>query len=469
MEIEELREQLLKLKKKRNVEGIKALFEVTPSIDIAEAIEELDSVRETLYFFRIGDVEYRAEVFAELSTDKQQELIKSFTDKELLSILEESYADDIADSLDEYPANMVARILNIAPKDLRKDINMLLNYKENTAGSVMTTEYVSINSDLTTKEAIAQIRSKGRNAETIYTIFVRDNKRNMVGTLNLDDLIFAKDDEQITEIMNRDFVYCHVDDDQEEVANDFKRYDLNAMAVFSKDEKLVGVITIDDIVDVIVNEANEDIAKLSQVSNIDTPYLETPIHKLLLKCVPWIIVLMVLQVFSTLILSSFQNAIAQLAILSVFTPLIMDAGGNSGGQTTTIIVRSLALEEFDGKDVGKVVWKEFRVAACIGAIVSIFSFCWLMFEMAVGIVDVPAGEINTWGQKSIIALLVACTLFVTMVMSRLIGCLLPFFAKLVKKDPAVMCGPITTTLVDIISLLTYFLLWTYIFCPMIGI
>ncbi|MCQ2802815.1 MAG: magnesium transporter [Bacilli bacterium] len=469
MEIEEIREQLLELKKKKDVEGIKSLFEVTPSIDIAEAIEELESVRDTLYFFRIGDVEYRAEVFAELSVDKQQELIKSFTDKEILSILEESYADDIVDSLDEYPANMVARILNIAPKDLRKDINTLLNYKENTAGSVMTTEYVSINSDLTTKQAIELIRAKGKSAETIYTIFVRDNKRNMVGTLNLDDLIFAKDDEPIIEIMNKDFVFCHVDDDQEEVANDFKRYDLNAMAVFSKDEKLVGVITIDDIVDVIVNEANEDIANLNKVSNIETPYLETPIRKLLLKCVPWIIVLMILQVFSTLILSTFQNAIAQLAILSVFTPLIMDAGGNSGGQTTTIIVRSLALEEFDQKDVGKVVWKEFRVAACIGGIVAAFSFCWLMFEMAVGIVNVSDTAISTWGDKALISLLVASTLFVTMIMSRLIGCLLPFLAKALKKDPAVMCGPITTTLVDIISLLTYFLLWTYVFCPMLGL
>jgi len=468
MELEELKETLLAHKAKRNVSALKELFEITPAIDIAEALDDFEEVRDVLYFIRVAETENSAEIFAELSSDKQQELINAFTDKELLSLLEESYADDIVDSLDEYPANMVSRILKIAPKDLRKDINLLLNYKDNTAGGVMTTEYVSINQDLSAEEALKYIRQKGKGAETIYTIFVRDNTRNMVGTLNLDDLIFAKDDDLISEIMDKDFVCCHVDDDQEEVANDFKRYDLNAMAVLNKNERLVGVITIDDIVDVIVDEASEDIAALNQVSNIETPYLETPIYKLLLKCVPWILILMVLQVFSTMILSSFQNAIAQLAVLSVFTPLIMDAGGNSGGQTTTIIVRSLALDEFHRGDLKKVVWKEFRVALCIGAIVAIFTFGWLMFEMAVGIVNVTT-PIDTWAKKSMISALVASTLFVTMVVSRMIGCLLPFFAKLIKKDPAVMCGPITTTLVDIISLFTYFLLWTYVFLPMLGI
>jgi len=470
MEIEELKETLLDLKSKKDVSGLKHLFELTPSIDLAEVLEDIDDIKLTLYIFRISSNEYSADLFAELNPDKQEELINAFTDKELLSLLEESFADDIVDSLDEFPANVVNRILNVSPKDLRKDINSLLNYKDNTAGGVMTTEYVALDKNLTAKEALDIIKSNGKKAETIYTIFIRDNKRNMVGTLNFDDLFFAKENAVLSDIMDINFTCCHVDDDQEDVANDFKRYDLNAMAVLNKDDKLVGIITIDDIVDVIVSEANEDIAALNNVSNIETPYLETPIYKILLKCAPWIIVLMVLQVFSTLILSSFQSEIARLAVLSVFTPLIMDAGGNSGGQTTTIIVRSLALDEFHRGDMKKVLWKEFRVALCIAGIVAGFAFLWILFEMGVGIVKIEEARIvSNWGYKTLIALLVSVTLFVTMLISRMVGCLLPFFAKLIKKDPAVMCGPITTTIVDIVSLLTYFLFWTLVFSPLIPI
>ena len=296
----------------------------------------------------------------------------------------------------------------------------------------------------------------------------------MVGTVDLDDLIFAKKNQTMEDIMNRDFVTCHVNDDQETVANMFKRYDLNAMAVVNKENKIIGIITIDDVVDIIVEEATEDISMLNQVTPVEDEYLKTPIYKLVLKCVPWIIVLMVLQVFSTLILSRFETAIATFSILSVFTPLIMDAGGNSGNQTTTIIVRSLALDEFDKGDAKKVIWKEFRVALVIASIIAVFTFGWLMFEMAAGIVSLDTVmdryEFLTRGTTMlIVASLVSGTLFTTIMVSRLIGCLLPFFAKLIKKDPAVMCGPLTTTMVDIVSLLTYFLLWTFVFAPILGI
>jgi len=463
-----LKDKLLDAIGRRSSKDLKEIYETVPNIDIAEALEEIGEIASILYVLRVGENEYSAEIFTELSPELQEKIINAFSDKELIDLINNSFADDIVDALEELPANVVNRVLKVCPKDMRKDVNILLNYKEDTAGSVMTTEYLDVLDTLTVKEAINTIRAKGKEAETIYTVFVRDAKRTLVGIVDLDDLIFAKEDELISEIMNKDFVTCKVNDDQEEVANMFKRYDLNAMAVVNLENKIVGIITIDDVVDIIVEEANEDIAHMNAVTDMSDPYLKTPIFKLVLKCVPWIIALMVLQIFSTMILSSFESEIMKFGILAVFTPLIMDAGGNSGGQTTTIIVRSLSLNEFDKKDYGKVIWKELRVAAIIGLIVAIFSFGWLMFEMSVGIVD-TSSILERFSNKTngmlVVSGLVSITLFVTMIISRLVGCSLPFLAKLMKLDPAVMCGPITTTIVDIVSLITYFLIWTQLILP----
>ena len=477
-EKEVLTERVLNAIKNRKASELREIFETVPDIDIAECLDEVDDAAVFLYIFRTVSSEHTSNFFAELTTDQQELIINAFTDKQLIELLENSFADDIVDTLEEMPANVVNRVLKACPADLRKDVNNLLNYKENTAGSVMTTEYLDMKDTLTVKDALKIVRQRGKDAETVYTIFVRDNKRNLEGTINLDDLIFADEDEKLEDIMDRDFVTCNVNDDQEEVANMFKRYDLNAMAVVNNENKIIGIITIDDVVDIIVEEATEDIAHLNQISNMDEPYLKTPVFKLVLKCAPWIIALMILQVFSTLILSSFESAIASFALLSVFTPLIMDAGGNAGGQTTTMIVRSISLEEFERGDFKRVIWKELRVALCIATIIGTFIFGWLMFEMAVGIVDmsssmtapaiVNAGITNRGFVMVIIASLVASTLFVTMVASRLVACMLPFIAKKIKLDPAVMCGPLTTTLVDVISLLTYFILWTTVFGHLLG-
>ena len=473
-EKEVLTERVLSAIKNRNASELREIFETIPNIDIAESLDEVDDVATFLYIFRTVSSEYTGDFFTELTSDQQEMIINAFTDKQLIELLENSFADDIVDTIEEMPANVVNRIIKACPPDLRKDVNSLLNYKDNTAGSVMTTEYLDMKDTLTVKEALKIIRKRGKDAETVYTIFVRDAKRNLEGTINLDDLIFADDDEMLSDIMDRDFVTCNVNDDQEEVANMFKRYDLTAMAVVNNESKIIGIITIDDVVDIIVEEATEDIAHLSQVSNMDEPYLNTPVFKIVLKCAPWIIALMVLQVFSTLILSGFQEEIAKFALLSVFTPLIMDAGGNAGGQTTTIIVRSISLDEFERGDFKRVIWKELRVASLIALMIATFAFGWLMFEMAVGIVDVSTA-IATSGittkpglTKVIIAALVSGTLFVTMVASRLVACMLPFLSKKLKLDPAVMCGPLTTTMVDIISLLAYFLLWVNVFGPLLG-
>ena len=469
-----LRQWILSAIANRSGKELKEIFETIPNIDIAEAISDVEDPKTLLYIFRVVGSEYSADFFAELTPEQQEVVIGAFSDKELMELISDSYADDIVDAIEEMPANIVSRVLKACPKDLRGDVNRLLNYKENTAGSIMTTEYIEMKDSVTVKDAINEIRTKGKDAETVYTIFVRDSRRTLVGTVELSDLIFSKEDEVLSDIMDKDFVCCNVNDDQEDVAKMFKRYDLTAMAVVNSEKKIVGIITIDDVVDIMEQEVSEDIAHMAAITDMEDPYLKTPVLKLVLKCVPWIIALMVLQVFSTLILSSFETAISSFAILAVFTPLIMDAGGNSGGQTTTMIVRSLSLDEFSNKDYGKVMLKELRVASIIGAIVSIFAFGWLMFEMSVGIVNTDSfNTLNvTWGNKTayecLIAALVAGTLFITMIVSRLVGCSLPFLARLVKLDPAVMCGPITTTMVDIASLITYFLLWTQVIAPVLG-
>lgn len=467
-----LRQWILSAISHRSGKELKEIFETIPNIDIAEAISDVEDPKILLYIFRVVGSEYSADFFSELTSEQQEIVIGAFSDKELIDLISDSYADDIVDTIEEMPANIVSRVLKACPKDLRGDVNRLLNYKENTAGSVMTTEYIEMKDSITVKEAIDIVRTKGKDAETVYTIFVRDSRRTLVGTVELSDLIFSKEDEVLSDIMDKDFVCCNVNDDQEDVAKMFKRYDLTALAVVNSEKKIVGIITIDDVVDIMEQEVSEDIAHMAAITDMEDPYLKTPVLKLVLKCVPWIIALMVLQVFSTMILSSFEGAITRFAILAVFTPLIMDAGGNSGGQTTTMIVRSLSLDEFGKKDYWKVVLKELRVASIIGAIVAVFAFGWLMFEMSVGIVDTSTIDTQvqaTWGNKvayeCLIAALVGGTLFVTMIISRLVGCSLPFLAKLIKLDPAVMCGPITTTLVDIVSLITYFLLWTEIIAP----
>lgn len=472
MDRDELRENLLDVINRKDRNTLKELFENVPTIDIAEALDEVDDVTKLLYIIRVIGSEYSADLFTELTSEQQELIINSFTDAEILKLLENSFTDDIVDTLEEMPANLVHRILKVAPKELRAQINTLLNYQPDTAGSLMTTEYLEFKETLTVEEVIDAVRKKGRDAETVYTLFIKDNKRTMVGTVDLDDLIFASKDQTMNEIMNRDFVTCHVNDDQEEVANMFKRYDLNAMAVVNKENKIVGIITIDDIVDIIVEEANEDISHLSNVSNMETPYLKTPIYKIVLKCLPWILVLMVLQVGSAAITSQFDGLISSYAILAVFSPLILDAGGNAGGQTTTMIVRSIAMGEFQKGDFKRVVWKEFRVALLLALGVGLFAFGWTFFEMAVfhiGDVSNLAGKFSVVGAQALVASLVASTLIITMLVSRMIGCMLPFFAKIIHVDPAVMCGPFTTTVVDIVSLLTYFLLWQHLFIPLLNL
>lgn len=472
LEEREVKQEILDAINAKNSKKLRELFETIPTIDIAEAMDDIDDVSLLIYPFRIISTEYTSELFAELSSDQQEKIINAFSDKDLIKLLEESYADDVVDALQELPANVVSRVLRVAPSDIRKDINQLLNYAENTAGSIMTTEFIEMKNTVEVKDAIQQIREKGKDAETVYTIFVRDAKRTFVGTVDLDDLIFAKDHEKLEDIMDRDFVSCYVTDDQEDVANKFKRYDLTAMAVLNKEDKIVGIITIDDIVDIIVEEANEDVAALSHVAPLEDSYLDTPAWKMAVKCVPWIIILIVLGTFTTMALDRIEKTaiFTVIPVLISFIPTLMDTGGNTGGQTIALMIRGLGTKEFSPKDFWKIIGKEALTALIVSACIAVFGFLWFTVEQYTGIVTneqvfVDGAAATIWNGKCwsaefaqhtfIISGIVSCTLFVGSFLAKCVAVMLPLGVAALKKDPAIVAQPILTTIVDVVSLLVY--------------
>lgn len=467
MEIEKIETfELEKIIQERNIEKLRNLFEIIPTIDLAEIANEIDDIKDLIFIFKVVKSEYTAEFFTDLSSDIQEQLIELFSDEDLVTLLNASFSDDIVDFMEDMPANLVSKILKSVNPAQRNNLNQLLNYKEDTAGSIMTTEYIELRMDLTVKEALKQIREKGRRAETIYTIFVRDNKRNFIGTIKLEEFIYADENKKLYELADKTDFTVGVHTDQEDIATLFKRYNLNAIAVLNEDERLIGIITIDDIVDVIEEEATEDISKMALVTPLEDSYKQTSIPKMALKTMPWLIVLMILGAFSSMILSNFQDALSSLAILSVFIPVLMDTGGNSGGQTVSLMIRGLAVGEFTPRDFWKVLWKEFRVSLLVASIVALFSFAWFIFEMYVGIIDyTPIGVIGSalFLERLKISAIVSITLFVTIILSKTLAVAIPMFVKVLRKDPALISEPFITTIVDVIALLFYFFIASSIF------
>ena len=469
--------QIEELIDKKNVKEIRHLFEVVPEIDLAEACADMENPKKIVFILKTVKSEFTAQFFTELPPEIKEEIVKYLSDDQLADILESQFTDDIVDDLEELPANVVTRVLRNVDKQRRATINRLLHYEEQSAGSIMTTEYVALLDDISCDDAIRQIRKTGKNKETIYTLFVMDRKRNLVGTLDLDDLIFADGDTKVSEIMNKDFNTVNVNDDQEEVANIVKRYDLNAIAVLNNDGRLIGIITIDDIVDVIEEEQTEDISKLQMVTPLEDSYLETSVGQMAKKCVPWIIVLLVLGTFSSLVLSKFEAKLQMLPVLAAFIPVIMDTGGNAGGQTIALMIRGLALKEFTPKDFFRILRKEAVSAAIIAVLIGIFGFIWFSIEQYFGIVGVSleGEEItrsifsgNCWtGAFAIQAFktsgLVAGTLAIAIFLSKMVAVLLPMGAAAIKKDPAIVSQPLLTTIVDVSSLLIYFGIASLIF------
>ena len=414
--------------------------------DIAAYMEELPE-QSMVKAFRILPKDLAADIFSYLDVDLQQMVITSLTDREAASIIDNLMADDAADLLEEMPANVVKRLLENASPDTRRDINHLLRYPEDSAGSIMTVEYVDLKEKLTVEEAIARIRRVGLDSETINICYVLDAQRKLVGTVALRYLLLSDSDEVIGEIMHENVVSVHTYTDQEEVARQFQKYGFTAMPVVDNENRLVGIITVDDIVDVIEEEATEDMEKMAALVPSDKPYMRTSVWETYKKRIPWLLLLMVSATFTGSIITSFEDALSVYVALTAFIPMLMDTGGNAGGQASVTIIRGLSLGEIEYGDVPRIVWKELRTAILCGGTLAVANFAKLMLFDRVGLA---------------VALVVCLTLVVAVVLAMLVGCMLPVAAKRIGFDPAVMASPFITTIVDALSLLVYFQVATFV-------
>ena len=416
------------------------------AVDLAMLIGELPS-EHRLTVYRLLPKTLAAEAFAYMETDTQEMLIHAFTDRELAAMLNELYTDDAADLLEEMPANVVKRLLRVSSADDRQVLNQLLRYPENSAGSVLTTEFVDLKADMTVAEALRYIRVHGPDKETIYTCYVTDKDRHLQGVLTVRELLLAKEDERVGDLMNTHVISAVTTEDQEEVADLFARYDLMALPVVDSENRLVGIITVDDVVDIMRQETTEDIEKMAAIIPTDKPYLRTGVLELFRNRIPWLLLLMVSATFTGMIITSFEAALAASVALTAFIPMLMGTGGNSGSQSSVTVIRALALDDIGLRDVFRVLWKECRVAILCGAVLSVATFCKI-----VAIDRWLLGVAITFPEITVVCI----ALFVTVFIAKLVGCVLPLLAKRVGFDPAVMASPFITTIVDAISLLVYF-------------
>ncbi|HOO80464.1 MAG TPA: magnesium transporter [Lachnospiraceae bacterium] len=408
--------------------------------DIAYFLEQLEG-EDLLKMFRILPKSLAADVFSYLDIENQQAIITSLSDKEAANIINNLMADDATDLLEEMPANIVKKLLANANADTRRDINHLLRYPEDSAGSVMTVEYVDLREDITVQQAIERIKKIGIDSETINICYVLDNKRTLKGTVALRYLLLSDSDEVIGDIMHENVVSIHTMMDQEEVARQFQKYDFTSMPVVDNENRLVGIITVDDVVDIMQEEATEDIEKMAAIVPSDKAYMKTGVFEIWRKRMPWLLLLMISATFTGSIISSFEDALSTCAILVAYIPMLMDTGGNAGGQASVTIIRGLSLNEIAFGDLFRVVWKELRVSMLCGLSLAIANFVKLMFFDRVG---------------ALVAISVCLTLLLAVILAKLVGCTLPMLAKKIGFDPAVMASPFITTIVDAISLLIYF-------------
>jgi magnesium transporter len=462
----ELLEHLRIIIDNRDVKALREFCNTIEPVDFADAANSIEDVSKLLFVFRTVESEYTAEVFTELSTEQQNRLIELFSDKQIKDLIENTYTDDIVKFLTDMPSNLVNRVLQKADKETRRDINTILNYQPYTAGSLMTTEYIELRGNLTVKQALDYIRENGQDAITIYDIFIIDNKRNLVEVVGLDKLIFAEDNEEIAEIAKIEPVFVHVSTDQEEVARLFKRYDKTTLPVLNKDNKMVGVITVDDIIDVIVEEHTEDIARMAAVAPLEKSYRESSIMSLVKSSLPWLILLMVLGIFSSLIINKFESQIATVIIMSSFIPLLLASADNAGTQTASLVIRSLALNEYHKGEYRKIIGKEIKTGLLVALGLGLFTFAFIPLLFIIGIVNVTQLEDLTfvkWSPNWWISILeisgtISITITISIVISKFVGAILPLTVRLIKKDPALMSNPFITTISDIVTLIIYFLL-----------
>lgn len=433
------------LENKKFVQLKSDLQEMNPA-DIAALAEELKETAEfdekkLILLYRILPKETAAEAFTYMDSDTQMTLINAFSDKELRYVIDELYLDDTVDIIEEMPANVVSRILKNTDSDTRKQINQLLNYPKDSAGSVMTTEFVYFRRDITVKEAFEQIRKIGLVKETVYTGYVISAHRRLVGIVTVLDMLVADSDTCIEEIMESNVISVNTHDDKEEVARTLSKYDFAAIPVVDNENRIVGIVTFDDAMDVIRDEDTEDIEKMAAMLPSEKPYMKTGIFKIYKQRIPWLILLMVSATFTGTILAHFEDALAVVPALTVFIPMLMDTGGNSGGQASVTIIRGLSLNEISFRDIFKVMWKELRVGIMCAATIAIISFVKVM------LIDRKGAAIGG---------VVAATVFCVIIAAKLVGCSLPMLAKKIGFDPAVMASPFITTIVDALALFVYF-------------
>ena len=418
-------------------------------IDIAGIFEDLED-KQIPILFRLLTKEQAAETFVEMEPDAQELLIRGFSDNELKEVLDELYVDDAADLVEEMPANVVKRILKAADPEMRSSINQILRYPEYSAGSIMTTEYVSLRPNMTVEEAILRIRRQGVDKETIYTCYVIAKDRQLLGIVTVKDLLLADDDEMtIEELMLTNLIFVTTQTDQEDVARMFSKYNFLALPVVDGEGRMVGIVTFDDAMDVMEEEATEDMELMSGMTPSEKPYLRSSPFELFKNRIPWLMLLMVSATFTGLIMTSFEDALAAQIALSAFIPMLMGTGGNSGSQSSVTVIRGLSLGELEFRDVGTVLLKELCTALMCGVTLAVVCFAkiWLVDHLLFGNENITL----------MVDLVVCCALCVTVVLAKLVGCLLPIGAKAIKLDPAVMASPFITTIVDALSLLIYFL------------
>lgn len=435
----------IKLLAQREFKAVRSILDVMNEVDIASLLSTL-SDKELALAFRLIPKDKAAEVFSNMDTSMQTYLVTMFTEKELKELLDDLYMDDTVDMLEELPANLVKRILaNVSASD-RSMINQLLNYPEDSAGSIMTTEYVDLREEMTVGQAMAHIKKTGIHKETIYTCYITE-RRKLVGIVSAKDLMTTDDNVPIKDLMETEIISVYTHADQEQVAQLFTKYDLLALPVIDQDGRMVGIVTFDDAMDVMVDEATEDITKMAAINPSEKTYFETSVLQHAKNRIPWLLILMFTSIITGTIITRYENAFAAIPLLVSFIPMLMDTGGNCGSQSATLIIRGIALDEIRFTDLFKVMFKEFRISLIVGAFLAVANGVRIFIQY----------------HNPGLAVVIACSLMGTVIMAKLVGCTLPLLAKKVNLDPAIMASPLITTLVDTFSILIYFNIATVLF------
>lgn len=439
------KKEIIELLEEKKFNVLKEKLNELNSADVSELLDELDK-ENAIKVFRLLPKEKAGEIFSYMESDVKEKIIQILTDVELKDMIDDLFMDDTVDLIEEMPSNVVKRILKVVTKEDRKIINELLQYPEDSAGSIMTTEFVDLKENMTIDDALKRIRERGTDSETIYTCYVLSQNRELIGSIDIKEILLGKASDKIVDLMEKNVISAVTTEDQEEVTKMFDKYDLYALPVVDNENRLVGIITVDDVINVIQDETAEDFEKMAAISPNEDGYFETSVFKHAKNRIVWLLVLMLSAALTGTIITNYENAFAVVPILVAFIPMIMDTGGNCGSQSSTLIIRGLATDQLETKDALKVLWKEVRVALLVGIVLALVNGLRIFIQYK----DLK------------ISVVIGCTLIVTVLLSKSLGCLLPMGAKKLKLDPAIMAAPLITTLVDTFSILVYFQIATII-------